>query len=162
MVTCSFSPPGKGRSGAEVITFHMKLYHLYTAYFMGSLSLYPLSVNKIAASSGTGQAVFHLCSLLLPWNFILFSLKMPPKDPCLIKGIPPLAQAVTQPQHKILFSTVKFNKTGKCWLKPQSYERSIHPTVFLVLESFSLFIQAQLFHRKPFTLNEDVGASCTQ
>lgn len=60
MVICSFSPLKKDRSGAEVVTFHMKLYHLYTTYFMGFLSLYPSSVNRIGASSGIGQAVFHL------------------------------------------------------------------------------------------------------
>lgn len=165
MVTCSFSPSGKGKSGAEVITFHMKFYHLYRAYFTGFLSLYCLSVNRIAASSGTEQTVFHLHSLLSPRNFIPFCLESAfQRSLCvpLRKEIPPLAQAVTQPQHKIPFSINKSSKMGKSWLKPQSYGRSKHPTIFLVLELFSLFIQAQLFHRKSFTLNEDVGVSSTQ
>lgn len=68
MVTCSFPPPGKGRSNNLL---HEALPPLYSL-FMGSLSLYPSSVNRIAASPGTGRQ--SLISAVFYSHGILFCL----------------------------------------------------------------------------------------
>lgn len=80
-VICSFLPPRKKQECSKSKNSPHEVVHLYTVHFMGFLFKYPLYVNRIVAFSGAGQAVFPLCSFHNSCDFILFSLRVPPKDP---------------------------------------------------------------------------------